>query len=137
MKKIYLLVIVIIAGATLFLSLNKTDLETPALLETQTNSEGSVTVKITPRISSEIAFEVILDTHSEELNYDLTQAVTLKDETGQEYKPISWEGDPPEGHHRGGWLNFGPLAAVPKTLQLTVRQIGDAPERRFLWTTKS
>lgn len=135
MKKIYFLaIVIIIVAVAIFLYSNKT--ETPALLETQTNNEGSVTVKITPKITSEINFEIILDTHSEELDYDLTQATTLKDETGKEYEPISWEGDPPEGHHREGVLAFGPLSPIPQTLELTVRQIGRAPERQFVWITK-
>ncbi len=149
MKKIYLITIVIFAGIALLIfarwgspsnenpaQIPQSSVVSASMLETQINDEGSVTVKITPKLSSEIAFEVTLDTHSEELSADLTQAVTLKDENGKEYKPIRWEGDPPEGHHRDGLLAFGPINPAPKTFRLVVRQIGGIVEREFLWITR-
>lgn len=148
MKKVYpLAIIIFFAGIVLFVftrdgwRLSEKPAQTQqssaapiSVLEAQTNSEGPVTVKITPKLSSEIAFEIILDTHSEELDADLVQVATLKDENGREYKPQRWEGDPPGGHHREGTLIFGVIKPVPKTLQLTVRQIGGIAEREFLWT---
>ncbi|MEK7208903.1 MAG: hypothetical protein AAB677_01440 [Patescibacteria group bacterium] len=104
-----------------------------SVLETQINSEGPVSVKVTPKLSAAVAFEITLDTHSEELTVDLTRAVTLRDETGREYPPLGWQGDPPGGHHREGLLTFGQLAPRPQTLQLTVRQIGGVAERKFKW----
>lgn len=105
-------------------------------LDTQTNSEGQVIIKITPKLSSEIVFEITLDTHSEELDTDLIKVTTLQDENGKEYNPARWEGDPPGGHHRNGILIFSPIAPIPKTLQLTVRKIGGAAERKFLWIVR-
>lgn len=144
--KIYLFIAIILVGIAVLVFMrgeNRARIEpaqSPQLpatsvraLETQTNDEGPVTVTITPRISSEIAFEIILDTHSGELNADLTQVATLTDENGKTYKPARWEGDPPGGHHRTGILSFDPIAPIPKTLRLVVQQIGGIAEREFLW----
>ena len=146
MKKTYLIAIFILAGAAFFVYTRegKQSNERPAqtlqpstspisALETQTNSNGPVTVKATPKFSSEIAFEIALDTHSEELNADLIQAATLMDENGKEYKPLRWEGDPPGGHHREGLLAFGAINRVPRTFKLIIRQVGGIAERNFLW----
>ncbi len=147
MKRIYPVIIVVLAGIVLLFfarvrnQSNEKLKPTPqfpaeqtSALETQTNSEGPVTIGATPKLSSEIAFEISLDTHSGELNVDMTRAAALIDENGKEYKPISWEGNPPGGHHRKGMLSFGVIKPTPKTLQLTVRQVGSIAERKFLWT---
>ncbi len=147
MNKFYLVVLVVFVGAAFFVFMREkkqsSEKPTPtpqfsfapiSVLETQANNEGPVTIKVTPKLSSEIAFEIALDTHSEELSADLTQVAALKDENGKEYKPLRWDGDPPGGHHREGTLVFGAIKPTPKTLQLTVRQVGGIAEREFLWT---
>ena len=149
MKRTYLATIFILAGAAFFVYTytreGKQSNERPAqtlqpstspisALETQTNSDGPVTLKATPKFSSEIAFEITLDTHSEELNANLTQTAMLIDENGKEYKPLRWEGDPPGGHHREGILKFKPISPQPKTITLKISRIGGVPERKFLWT---
>ncbi|MEK7465723.1 MAG: hypothetical protein AAB631_03025 [Patescibacteria group bacterium] len=150
MKRIYIVGTIVLTVATLLIFGSRgkqstkqqvpgSQLSTELLpaLEMQTNSEGSVTVKITPNLSSEVAFEVALDTHSEDLSADLTQTVMLKDENGKEYKPVRWEGDPPGGHHRNGLLMFGSIAPLPKTLQLVVGKVGGVEGRTFLWIIRS
>ena len=150
MKKIYLIAIIIFAGITFFIftrernQLNDKSAQAPQLsampssvLETQINSEGPVSIKITPKLSSEIIFEVALDTHSEELNTDLIQAVILRDENDKEYKPLRWEGDLPGGHHRGGLLIFSSIIPTPKIFRLIIQDIGNIAEREFLWVTRS
>ena len=147
MKKTYLITIIILIGAVFFIftrerkQFSEKPAQTPqfstmpiSVLETQTNNEGPVTVKITPKLFLEVAFEITLDTHSGELDADLTQVVILKDENGREYKPKRWEGDPPGGHHRKGTLVFGAIEPTPKMLRLIVRQVGGIVEREFLWT---
>ena len=136
MKKVYLILIIILAGIAIKQA-PQTFLTPASALETQTNSEGSVIVKITPNLSTEVAFEVVLDTHSGEISADLVQAVTFKDENSKEYKPLRWEGDPAGGHHREGILTFGIITPTPKTLQLIVQNIGGIAERSFSWTTNS
>ena len=61
-------------------------------LETQTNNEGSVMVAVTPKQPVNTAtweFEIVLDTHSVELDEDLVKAVVLIVD-GKSYRPIGW-----------------------------------------------
>ncbi|KKP31785.1 MAG: hypothetical protein UR21_C0005G0007 [Candidatus Woesebacteria bacterium GW2011_GWC2_31_9] len=66
------------------------------VLDTQTNSEGSVIVEITP--PQDILenfniwrFSVNLNTHSIELTEDLTKISVLIDDKGKIYNPESWD----------------------------------------------
>ncbi len=105
-------------------------------LERQSNNEGPVTVEVVPRFSTEIAFEIVLDTHSEELNEDLTTAATLVDDTGKKYEPVGWNGNPPGGHHREGLLLFNPITPAPKFIKLILTNVGGTRERSFIWDLK-
>lgn len=105
-------------------------------LDSQTSSEGQVSVTATSIDQSDWSFQIILDTHSVELTEDLTQVSALLDENGNEYKPIEWQGDPPGGHHRSGVLRFGEIMPESQSVTLVVRQVGGIDERRFEWTTK-
>ena len=106
-------------------------------LETLTNSDGAVTVKVTPmNISPEAEswdFGVVLSTHSVALDQDMRRAVVLMDAAGAPRQPLSWEGDPPGGHHRKGVLRFQPLAGIPEYLDLRIKSIGGVSERVFRW----
>lgn len=105
------------------------------IFETQTNNEGGVTIEVVPKNIREGTFVIILNTHSVELNDDLTKIAVLRDENGNVYKPINWEGAPPGGHHREGILKFGQFSSMSKKIELIISGIGGIPERKFLWTT--
>lgn len=115
----------------------ETDLTQNQSFASQMNDEGAVTVTVTPRLRADGGWEfgIVLDTHSEELTSDLVTATVLQDDKGREYAPVSWEGDPPGGHHRSGVLRFGTIDPSPISLALIIRDIGGIPERAFLWTT--
>ncbi len=150
MKKSYLaigIIFVSIVAAVVFWPKQKTEIpprqkemqqlsSVPAgeNFETQSNSEGGVTIEVTPKSIDEGTFVIVLNTHSVELNDDLTRAAVLKDENGKEYRPMSWQGAPPGGHHREGILKFGPLLPKPQKIKLIINGIGGIPERKFLWT---
>ena len=106
-------------------------------LTSQTNSEGSVTVEVTPRDISQNStswdFEIVLNTHSGTLDQDLTKSSILIDDKGNQLIPISWEGDAPQGHHRKGILKFKPISPTPKFIQLNINWIGDVDDRIFKW----
>lgn len=121
---------------------NSTDTSTNATgpirgLEVRENSEGPVTVTVTPlnleQNSTTWDFEISLNTHSEELNMDLVSVSTLVVEPGKSYNPILWEGAPPGGHHRSGVLKFNPISPRPKSIELVIKDIGGVPERSFKW----
>lgn len=103
----------------------------------QTNNEGNVEIVITPKNLSSTAsswdFEVEINTHSVELGYDMASISALYDEIGNEYRPISWEGAEPGGHHRSGVLRFNPISPRPKSITLMLRTIGGIAGRRFFW----
>jgi hypothetical protein len=111
----------------------------PAAYETKTDKQGAVTVAVKPIEIAEGAaswtFEVVLDTHSVELDDDLAAQSVLIDGQGNEYRPISWEGDPPGGHHRKGVLKFTTLSQADM-IQLKIRGIGGVVERIFRWDGK-
>ena len=106
-------------------------------LETKESNEGPVVVTVIPRsLEEDLAtwdFEVTLNTHSEELSADLVAISELVDDQGKSYNPISWEGSPPGGHHRSGILKFNPILPKPKSLELTIKNIGETAERSFKW----
>lgn len=106
-------------------------------LETVTNREGPVTVRVTPRnISPKSAswdFEVSLNTHSVPLDQDMVSAAVLILDSGKPQRPKTWEGDPPGGHHRKGTLKFQPPSAMPKQIDLQINGIGGINQRVFRW----
>lgn len=106
--------------------------------ETQTNREGSVTVKVTPGELSPTAaswdFEVTLSSHVTELDQDVQRAASLVVGPGNVRSALAWEGDPPGGHHRKGVLRFEPPQESPGVAELHLNGIGGASQRVFRWT---
>lgn len=109
-----------------------------AALETNTDAQGQVTVQVTPRAFGEERwkFDVVLDTHSVDLDYDMTAVAALSDGGGTAYKPVAWEGAVPGGHHREGVLVFAPIDPIPPSVTLTIRGVGGVSERSFTWNTQ-
>ncbi|MFA5827651.1 MAG: hypothetical protein WC839_04135 [Candidatus Paceibacterota bacterium] len=148
LKEIFLLSITIILGVyMLFISNN--NMQHPVFgssiqeqnsvikkLESKVDIQGTVTIEITPiEFSSEVSewkFNVGLNTHSLELDQDMTKVSALFDENGKEYKPIRWEGSVSGGHHREGILIFKSIIPMPKFIELKIIDI-DAPVRSFVW----
>jgi hypothetical protein len=108
--------------------------------ETKSNSGGSVTVDAKPsalQVGQPIEFDIALNTHSVDLSDDMTKITTLRDDAGNEYKPIAWEGAGPGGHHRSGTLKFAALASKPKYVELVIKGLATVPERVFRWDLSS
>lgn len=122
-----LLLIVLIAALMNSVSVN---INSSNRLETKESDEGPVSVTVTPIASD---FEISLNTHSEELSEDLVAVSELVDGQGKLYKPVSWEGDIPGGHHRKGVLKFNPISPRPKSIELKIKNVGGVPERNFKW----
>ncbi|MCK9211780.1 MAG: hypothetical protein WC798_03490 [Candidatus Paceibacterota bacterium] len=107
--------------------------------ETKTDEQASVTVVVTPldlsAESNEWKFDVVMDTHSVELDKDMTKISVLVDDQGKEYKPIRWEGAEPGGHHREGVLIFGQIVPNSQSIKLKISDVGDVV-RSFIWQLK-
>ena len=72
-----------------------------------------------------------MNTHSVELDQDMTKVAILIDNQGKEYKALNWEG-PSGGHHREGVLIFSQITSIPKSIELKISDIGDVV-RSFVW----
>ena len=73
-------------------------------LKRESQGENGVLITVIPQqdfSKSDLwKFEVDLTTHSGDLDANLKQESTLSDDRGTVLQPITWEGDPPGGHHR-------------------------------------
>lgn len=78
---------------------NEAVTDSPGRFETQTNTEGGVTIAVLPKNISGVVweFEIALDTHSGALDEDMAAISVLVDDMDKEYGPVAWEGDPPGG----------------------------------------
>lgn len=106
-------------------------------LESRENNEGPVVITVTPLNlkdnSSTWNFEIVLNTHSGSIDDDLVAVSELVDDQEKLYKPVSWEGDNPGGHHRTGVLKFNPISPKPKSIELKIKNVGGVAERSFKW----
>lgn len=103
-------------------------------LPVRTSSQSGVTVKVTPLGFQGPAwdFEVVLETHSQDLQDDLPKTATLI-AGGARHAPAVWKGDPPGGHHRKGVLRFDAVAPAPAEVALQIVRPGEAAPRVFRW----
>ena len=102
-----------------------------ASFQTLTSNQNNVEFKVTPLSFSE--FQIVIDTHSVDLNFDLTKISILYDDLGNSYKPVKWGGSEPGGHHRSGILKFSEINKNSKSIKLVVI---DSTEREFDWNLK-
>ena len=105
----------------------------------QISNERGVKVTVTlQNILSEAKtwnFQLVLETHTQDLNDDLAKSAVLIAD-GKQYMPLGWEGAPPGGHHRKGVLRFKAIAPLPRSMELKIRLAGDAAQRSFKWLLK-
>ncbi len=103
--------------------------------ETKTDNQANVTVAVTPidlsAQSTEWKFNVVMDTHSVELDQNLVKDSLLVDDNGNEFKPTRWDG-PTGGHHKEGVLVFNSISPLPQSLALKITGITNTV-RIFIW----
>lgn len=94
--------------------------DTGAGLETRTLSAGEIDIKLEPRQLDDqgAAFAITLDTHSAELDMDLTAAEL--EVAGTSWPAAGWDGDGPSGHHREGELRFEAAGPATGTARLAL-----------------
>ena len=102
--------------------------------QTQENDEKEVAVSATPvslSSSQNVVFAIAMNNHMYDLSNDLKKTATLKDNKGNIYKPISWDG-PTGGHHVSGQLVFPSLTKGISSVTLNLPQIAGI-DRTFTW----
>jgi hypothetical protein len=106
-------------------------------LPTLSAGGSGVTVKATPRAlqSGSWEFDIVLDTHSQDLKDDLTKTASLV-AGGKAHTPAGWKGDPPGGHHRKGVLRFDGIEPGVKEIELRIARPGETKPRSFRWQLK-
>lgn len=104
-------------------------------LKTQTSNKDAVTVKATPvKLEGAVwEFQLVFDTHSQELSDDMMTVATLVGPNGAQVKPTTWIGDPPSGHHRKGVLRFNALNPPPDVIELRLARPKESASRDFKW----
>lgn len=114
-------------------SANIQDIAEPKLL-TLHKTMGVVSVEVTPisvETGKELVFDLKMNNHSIDLDYDYTQIASLTDDQGNIYQPTKWTGNS-EGHHVSGQLIFPILSDKVKQLTLTLKGVDNKTED-FNW----
>lgn len=98
---------------------------------------GRVVIEVTPlnldQPEGTLHFQVAMNTHSVELNYDLTQLAVLRTDRGDEVTPLQWDGSE-GGHHVNGTLYFPAIDLQDSQwVELVIREVAGEPERAFRW----
>ena len=105
--------------------------------ETKTDEQEPILIKVTPLQlgagQDSWRFEVDFTTHSIDLDMDVAKVVSLVDDKGNDFLPISWEGPGPGGHHISGNLIFNAITPMPKFVELKIKEVGGISERSFRW----
>lgn len=109
------------------------------------DNQGAVEVTVTQinlnGSEETLDFFVAMDTHSVNLDMDLSKSAFLTTDTGLTVSSVGWEG-PTGGHHISGTLKFLPTLGEQEVLEgtetvtLTIRNL-DVPERSFTWTLET
>lgn len=102
---------------------------------TQSHNGGAVTIDVEwlGETSGNLRLEVAMNTHSVDLDsYDLGKLALLRDDTGKQYLPTSWDSRP-GGHHKQGVLTFQAPDSEPKYLDLIIWDVAGVKERAFRW----
>ncbi|MBI2653701.1 hypothetical protein HYX02_02710 [Candidatus Woesearchaeota archaeon] len=129
-----LLVLSIIAVSLSYIYIsknNKTGIQQEINFQTITSNQNNVEFKVTPL--SALEFQIAIDTHSVDLDFDMVEISTLQDDLGNTYKPLKWEGSAPGGHHRQGILKFPSINKDAKSIKLVIT---DTSIREFSWNLK-
>lgn len=105
----------------------------------QSSSGGAVTIDVKWLAESRdlLTFDVSMNTHSVDLDsYNLKEIAVLRDDKGNEYRPISWDSTA-GGHHVSGKLTFSSPTSLAqgeaKYIQLSIRDIAGVKERVLKW----
>ena len=113
----------------------------PAAGPTRTDEQGAVVFAVTAlnldAPGPTLDFEVVMETHSVDLGWDLAALAVLRTDSGQEAQATAWPIG--SGHHYSGILSFPstqadgePILDGAAVLTLSILDT-DVPERVFVW----
>lgn len=137
-SKVFFVILLLLAGVVVFGMVSKTrptvatsttpgeqtTSQTPKIAS-QTKTMGVVEVEITPVTvaqGKQIVFDVAMNNHSIDLDYDLTKIATLTDDHNNTYRAPNWSGNR-GGHHIKGQLTFESLKEQNGSLNLSLNGI--------------
>jgi len=124
--------IIVVLGSYFYISSQNNELSLKQTsFQTLTSNENNVEFQVTPLSVND--FQIVMDTHSVDLDFDLTEISILYDDAGNAYKPLKWDGSEPGGHHREGILKFSPIDSNAKSIKLIIK---DSTRREFEWNLK-
>lgn len=124
--------IIVVLGSYFYISSQNNELSLKQTsFQTLISNENNVEFQVTPLSMNE--FQIVMDTHSVDLDFDLTEISTLYDDAGNASKPVKWDGSEPGGHHRSGILKFSAINNKAKSIKLVVM---DSTRREFNWNLK-
>lgn len=108
---------------------------TTAFLPPKTSSQGGLSVEVLPvefSFNKPLQFEISLNTHQGDLDFDLAKKAFLVDDQGNSYLPLEWQGGR-GGHHLSGILVFPAIGKSVKIMKLVMSNLYGVRERIFEW----
>lgn len=109
------------------------------ILQQKVSNANGLTIEVSPlpfSVDKDVSFEIKMDTHSGDLNFDLIRASYLEATGGKIHTPKEWAGSPAGGHHREGILYFPPLSDKPASIKLILKELYGV-DRVFEWSLGS
>lgn len=106
---------------------------------TKEDTRSNVTVQVTPKqltVGQPAIFELVFDTHSVNLDFDVSKISQLTGDQGGSYGDPSWEGTPAGGHHRRGTLTFSQPVLPEETGAVLILRAISGSDRIFRWEMK-
>lgn len=115
----------------------QTDSESTQFLLSRINDGGGLSIEVKPidfSFDTQAKFEITLDTHQGDLDFDLTEKAVLIDGKNNQYLPLEWQGGK-GGHHISGVLVF-PVVKTAEKIKLIINDVYNVKEREFLWNLR-
>lgn len=104
-------------------------------LPAKINSGGGLSIEVNPvdfSFEGPMQFEISLNTHQGDLDFDIVQQSFLMDNKSNKYFPVKWHGGK-GGHHISGILIFPAAAKDIENITLVIRDVYGVKERIFEW----
>lgn len=119
----------VIVGASFASTASKGAFEKKAMVFSPISStQDGIEFLVAPESSS--VFDITINTHAGSLDFEMVEVAMLRDDLGNKYLPLAWEGSAPGGHHRRGILRFPTVSRDASSITLA---ISESLPREFTW----